>query len=179
MSDAYLLDTSIASIAWDGDNPNNSLVRQKLTTLASNSLFVCPVSLGEVEYGLQIFLGIDQERHDQVRQAMQQYSVLDINKHTAKYYAEIRGELFKKYAPKDRAGRVTKKRPEDLLDVTTSRELGIQENDLWIVSVAIQYDLFFITQDKMQFIFEITDKLYAHKRYEVWNLRKEREGNNS
>jgi tRNA(fMet)-specific endonuclease VapC len=148
MSDAYLLDTSIASIAWDGGSRYHTLVRRRLAAFGENSISVCVISLAEVEYGLHVSPGIDRERHDAVRRAMLQYRVWDIDRYTAEVYAPLRGELFKRYAPRDKRGRLTQKWPEELRDETSAKELGIQENDLWIVSIAVQYDLFFITQDK-------------------------------
>jgi len=40
------------------------------------------------------------------------------------------------------------KRIEDLIEPTTGRELGIDENDLWIVSTAVECNLVFITRDQ-------------------------------
>ena len=54
------------------------------------------------------------------------------------------------------------------MDSTTSKELGVQENDLWIVSVAIQYDLRFITTDKMQRIAEVAKRILDYDLIEVW-----------
>ncbi len=171
MADAYLLDTSIASIAWDGNHRHHKEVRQRLAALGEDSISVCSISLGEVEYGLQVSPGVDTARHAVVRQAMLQYKIWDVDRHTAEYYSNIRGGLFQQYAPRDRRGRLTKKRPEDLVDRTTGRELGIQENDLWIVSVAVQYDLRFITKDNMQRILDVARDVYAYDRAEVWVLR--------
>ena len=139
--DAYLLDTSIASIAWDAGNPKHDEIRNRLTALQSNSIGICAITLGEVEYGLEVTPAIDKARHDMVRKAMSSYFVYDIDRHTATVYAKLRGALFKQFASRDRRGRIKTKRPEDLIDTTSSKELGIQENDLWIVSVAVQYDL--------------------------------------
>jgi len=66
--------------------------------------------------------------------------------------------------------RLKEKRPEDLLDRTTSRELGIQENDLWIVSVAVQYNLRFITGDKMDRILAAAKDVHAYDRAWIWSL---------
>ena len=68
-------------------------------------------------------------------------SILPISRHTAEPYGQIRSALFAQYSPRDSRGRIQKKWPEDLVDLTTSKALGIQENDLWIVSVAVGYDL--------------------------------------
>ena len=170
MEDAYLLDTGIASIAWDAGHPSHSNIRDRLVALGDVSLSICSVTIGEVTYGLEVSPAIDLDRHNIVKQAMLAYQILDINKHTGSVYAKLRGELFKQYAPKDRRGRIKVKRPESLIDRTTSKELGIQENDLWIVSVAVQYDLGFITSDKMELILTIAKNLYAYDRFEVWSI---------
>lgn len=169
--DAYLLDTSIASIAWDGGNKHHSEIRQRIKAFGEDSVSVCVVSLGEVEYGLQVSPGIDASRHTAVRSAMYQYKIWDIDRHTTSIYAVVRGELFKRYAPRDKRGRLTKKRPEELRDRTTSQDLGIQENDLWIVSVAVQYDLQLVTQDeRMQRILEIVLDTHGYDRAILWSF---------
>lgn len=170
MIDAYLLDTNIASIAWDGGHKRHSVVREALASLADESIWICAVSIGEVEYGLGISPNIDPERHRAVRDAMGQYRSWHIDEETARIWARLRGELFRRYAPKDQRGRVTRKHPEDLCDDTTAKQLGIQENDLWIVSVAIQYNLRFLTTDRMERILEVARKVEGYDRAVSWSL---------
>jgi tRNA(fMet)-specific endonuclease VapC len=169
-SDAYLLDTSIASIAFDAGNKSHVEVRRRLSELGESPISICSVSLGEVEYGLQVSPGIDTARHRTVRSNLLQYQILDIDRHTGKVYGEMRGELFRRYGIRDARGRLKEKRPEDLLDRTTSRELGIQENDLWIVSVAVQYNLRFITRDKMDRILTAAKDFHGYDRAWIWSL---------
>ena len=171
MSDAYLLDTSIASIAWDGGNKNHGFIRQRLASLDEGAFIsICSISLAEVEYGLLVSPAADPERHAAVRNAMTQYKIWDIDRNTSTVYAQLRAELFKQYSSKDKRGRLTKKQPEELRDETTGLDLGIQENDLWIVSVAVQYNLRFITQDKMSHIREAAKKVHAYDLVELWSL---------
>lgn len=171
MKDAYLLDTSIASIAWDGGHSKHLEVRSRLAALGDVSISVCAITIAEVLYGLCVSPSIDRQRHDAVRQALQQYHVWDVDRHTAGVYAPIRGRLFELYAPRDRKGRLTTKQPEDLLDRTTGKELGIQENDLWIVSVAVQYDLCFLTGDKkMRRILDVAKDIHGYDRALVWEI---------
>lgn len=169
-ADAYLLDTSIASIAFDAANQSHAEVRTRLAALGDDSISICSVSLGEVEYGLQVSPGIDPARHRTVRNNLLQYQILDVDQHTGKLYGELRGELFRRYGTRDAHGRLKEKRPEDLLDRTTSQELGIQENDLWIVSVAVQYNLRFITRDKMERILTAAKDVHAYDRAWIWSL---------
>ncbi len=171
MPDAYLLDTSIASIAWDGGNKNHSFVRQRLVSLDEGAFIsICSISLAEVEYGLLVSPAADPERHAAVRNAMTQYKIWDIDRNTSTVYAQLRAELFKQHSPKDKRGRLTKKQPEELRDQTTGLDLGIQENDLWIVSVAVQYNLRFITKDKMEHIRAAAIKVHSYDLIELWSL---------
>ena len=42
-----------------------------------------------------------------------------------------------------------KKRAEQMYDPIAARELGIDENDLWIVAQALERNLILVTSDKM------------------------------
>ena len=97
------------------------------------------------------------------------YQVLPIDRHTAEIYGSIRADLFRAYAPRDRRNRFASRYVEDLRERTSGKELGIQENDLWIVSVAVEYNLIFVTGDRgggMKKIVEVAN--YAH-RTQYWS----------
>jgi tRNA(fMet)-specific endonuclease VapC len=148
IEEGYLLDTNIASAVFDKGRPDHSTVRNNLEQLGEGVVYVCPISIGEIEYGLKVAPSIDSDRQLAVREAMEQYECLDISRHISEPYSEIRANLFKKYSPKNRRGRLTKRHVEDLIEPTTGIELGIDERDLWIVSTAVEYNLVFITQDQ-------------------------------
>jgi predicted nucleic acid-binding protein len=46
-----------------------------------------------------------------------------------------------------------------LIDPVTSRELGIQENDLWIAAQALEYNLVLVRNDKMDRIRDACEEL--------------------
>lgn len=133
-------------------------------------IFICPVTLAEIEYGLQTSPNIDNMRQQEVRSRMRQYPVLPIDRHTVYEYARIRAALFRQFSPKDRRGRLEKKYVEDLKETTTGRELEIQENDLWIVSVAVQHDLLFITSDAASGMRRVLDATNYRHRTQIWPL---------
>jgi len=166
--EGYLLDTNIASASWDYGAQNHSSVSQRLEELrdALAMVYVSVVSIAEVEYGLRIAPSIDAQRQSTVRSAMTSFEVLHIDHHTAEEYAKIRANLFRTHSPRNSRGRLTQKHVEDLVDRTTGKELGIQENDLWIVSVAIQYNLIFVTNDRMH---RVIDAAKYSERTEFWN----------
>jgi tRNA(fMet)-specific endonuclease VapC len=82
-----------------------------------------------------------------------------VDKHTIEPYSDLRATLFKEYSPRDKRGRLQTKWPEDLQERTSAKELGIQENDLWIAAQAIQYNLVLITGDHMSRLKEVSATL--------------------
>jgi tRNA(fMet)-specific endonuclease VapC len=103
---------------------------------------------------------MDIDSQNQVRHEMSNHPfILDIDKHTIGPYSDLRAELFKKFSPRDRRGRLTVKWPEDLIERTSAKELGVQENDIWIAAQAIQYNLILVTDDHMLRLAEVSHKL--------------------
>lgn len=169
-TEGYLLDTPVASWLWDGDNSHHAAARAKVEALGDAPFFVCAITVGEVSYGLGVSPAIDPARHALVRKNLIDFEVLSIDRHTADVYGQIRATLFAKYSPRDSRGRMRMKAPEDLIEATTGKTLGIQENDLWIVSVAVQYDLRLVTGDQaggMQRVLAAAN--YLH-RAEFWAM---------
>ena len=121
-------------------------------------LMISAITLGEIEYGLQV------TRSDTLKPEVYRAfistnlpMVLDITKSTRIYYGSLRASVFEKYAPSARRRRGL--RPEQLIDPVTSRELGIQENDLWIAAQTLEYNLVLVTNDKMDRIRDVCDDL--------------------
>ena len=144
--EAYLLDTSIASVASYEGHRLHKEVRVWLDELEDDAVFISAISLAECEYGLKL-TNLGSNRNLDIRKAMAMYIALPVNHHTAPIYGKIRATLFNLHAPRDRRNRIASRYVEDLREPTSGKELGIQENDLWIVSVAVQYNLVFVTSD--------------------------------
>ena len=169
-TEGYLLDTNIASWACHKGSAPHRRVRARVDSLGGDVAFISAISLAEVEYGLNLVPSGVQKPVSFMR-AMDMYKVLPIDRHTAEVYGRIRADLFRAYAPRDRRDRVSSRHRyiEDLRERTSGKGLGIQENDLWIVSVAVEYNLIFVTGDRgggMKKIVEAAN--YAH-RTQYWN----------
>lgn len=169
--DGRLLDTTIASALWDTGHRAHSEARGRVAAIPKDLIFVSVVTLAEVDYGMEIAPNVDVQRQLSVREKMRDYEIFDISKHTAVIYAHLRAELFRKYSPKNKRGRLTAKRVESLLDRTTAKEIGVQENDLWIVSVAIEHDLILATDDQAGGMTRILDVANYLGRTEYWLAR--------
>ena len=170
--DAYLLDTCIASIALDAGSFQHLNVRKQLASFDdSSTVWISAITIGEIEYGLGLYPWLDSGRSQSIRDGFAKYEVLHTDKHTGYYYGSIRAALFKQYAPRDARNKIRKgTRAEDLTDRTTSKTLGIQENDLWIAALAVEYNIVLVTRDKMSRILEAAKDLHCYDRSLVLTL---------
>jgi tRNA(fMet)-specific endonuclease VapC len=154
----YLLDTNIVAYWFDERRSEHQQVLQHIQELGEPPLMISTITLGEIEYGIQV------ARSDTFKQeayltfiSTNLPMVLDITKTTRIYYGSLRASVFEKYAPNARRRRGL--RPEQLIDPVTSRELGIQENDLWIAAQALEYNLVLVTNNNMDRIRDVCEDL--------------------
>jgi len=165
--EGYLLDTCVASAAWDMGNPCHRQVQNSLSQIDNDYVFISCITLAEIEYGLKTAPQIDAPRQKQVREEMSAYEVRDVNKHTAVHYSDIRAKLFNIYAPHENRNRRLKY-VENLCEETSGLTLGIQENDLWIVSVAVQYNFILVTRDRAGGMKRVVDAASYQSRTQYW-----------
>lgn len=168
--EVYLLDTSIASAAWDRGHKAHTTVRNQLAQLAQDRIFVSAITLAEIDFGLKVAPSIDVSRQKIVRGAMKTYQILAIDEHTAQPYSDIRATLFKKYSPKTIRGTMKLKYVEDFVDAVSGKQLGIQENDLWIVSLSVQYNYVLITADQGGGMRRVVEAASYQDRTKFWTL---------
>jgi tRNA(fMet)-specific endonuclease VapC len=129
----FLLDTNHCSGAILG----NIQILDRLANLENVSISTCTIVKGEL---------IDMAARSQQRQAnlalVQRFllglNIYPIDQTTAEIYGNLKAAVFDRYAPKDKAQRRR----------TSITQLGIGENDLWIVAVALQHQLTLLTTDR-------------------------------
>lgn len=152
----YLLDTNIlgplAELKAGCNNSECKVLEKHWKALPGETrIFLCPITVGEVESGIRV----DDANSDKLhlaREIISAFPCLDIDTNLARdYYAELRARLFNRYAPKDSDNR-KKRRIDEWRDPTSSNALQINENDLWIASVAMAHNLILVTRDKMEAI---------------------------
>jgi predicted nucleic acid-binding protein len=125
---------------------------KKYPELQNSKFLISAITLGEIEYGINI-----QDDHDE---KIRLTKILDFLKSLHIFYiddqsiisnyAKIRSDLFMRYAPKEKRKRRNKL--SEWKDPTSEEQIQTQENDIWICSVAITYNLVLITNDKMNAI---------------------------
>ena len=167
--DGYLFDTNAVSPLWNVRHPEHDIIKDFFASVSQSPVWLSTIVLAEIEYGMKITPEMDIDSQNQVRHEMSNHPfILNIDKHTIGPYSDLRAELFKKFSPRDRRGRLTVKWPEDLIERTSAKELGVQENDIWIAAQAIQYDLILVTGDYMQRLVEVSENLDYPLRITKW-----------
>ena len=165
----YLLDTNTIRNWFDGDAGRFPAVKTAADSRAADSpLYVSAITLGEIEFGHALNpSGAGAKRDEFVGFVGRQLTqILQVSKHTAEPYGHIRARLAQKFPPK--GGWTKKIRPEQFYNPIAARELGIDENDLWIVAQAAERNLVLVTSDKMMRIREAVCELYPGSRFEDW-----------
>ena len=167
----YLIDTQTITYWFDGESGRFPHVQQAAEARRGiGPLYVSVISLGEIRYGYACQAGSAGAKRDEFLKFLREElpQVLTIKKHTSEPYGQVRAALFERFAPHSRRGR--KQRAEELIEPATGRELGIDENDLWLVAQAIERNLVLVTNDKMTHIREAVRAVYPDFTFDNWSV---------
>jgi predicted nucleic acid-binding protein len=110
-------------------------------------LFVSVVTLGEIEYGHRVANTPHPAKQAAYAKFVREQCpvALELTEHVVEHYGEMRAWLFSNCGPKAKKSKA--KRAEELVDPTSGKELGIDENDIWIAAQAKTHNLVLITHD--------------------------------
>jgi tRNA(fMet)-specific endonuclease VapC len=151
----YLLDTNILSYWYETSRPEHVKVLDRVdavklpdpVTKYVPRLYVSIITLGEIAYGHRVAPAPDTAKQAEftrfVREQVPQ--VLEIVADVAEHYGELRAWLFENCGPSVKKSKA--KRAEELVNPTTGKELGIDENDIWIAAQAKTHNFVLVTHD--------------------------------
>ena len=173
----YLLDNNIISILLQPNDARYPGVRARFDTIRAGPVFLPVIAIAEIEFGLT--MGANNEKQTkELRNFFSEYPHhLPVDDHTVEPYALLRGQIWRDHATLRKSGRgYEEKLPEKLTDRVTGQSLEIDERDLLIASVAVQYRLVLATNDSrggMKRIDQAARKLEQsmkpiHLRIEYW-----------
>lgn len=167
----YLLDTNIISYLARPESEQHKNVKAHLSKLGNDEPVMLPViAIAEIEFGIaRAGRNLSTELKDVLRKFFESYPFhLGIDDYTVEPYSLVRAELWRKSG----GGKL----PEDRFERVTGKQLGIDERDLLIASVAIQYGLVLVTADrKMKPIIDAAGELEkqgqdVYLRWTDWTL---------
>jgi tRNA(fMet)-specific endonuclease VapC len=151
----YVLDTNILRYWYDTTCVEHAKVVTRVKAARQPDpqtnyvprLFVSVVTLGEIEYGHRVAPAPDAAKQAAYTKFVQQQCpvALEMTKHVVEQYGEMRAWLFNNCGPVAKKSKV--KRAEELVNPATGKELGIDENDIWIAAQAKTHNLVLVTHD--------------------------------
>jgi predicted nucleic acid-binding protein len=151
----YLLDTNILAYWYDTSRPEHAKVLDRIgkvklpdpRTKYVPRLYVSIITLGEIEYGHRVAPASDAVRQREFTRFVREKCpvALELTDDVAENYGELRAWLFENCGPKAKKSKA--KRTEELVNPTTGKELGIDENDIWIAAQAKTHNFVFVTHD--------------------------------
>ncbi|MCP4548665.1 MAG: type II toxin-antitoxin system VapC family toxin [bacterium] len=162
--EGYLLDTNILAYWFNASLREHAAVAHRIRELPRDTpLRVSVISLGEIEYGHRVVAPKDTPRQIEFLEFIDDRipKVLDVTKLTRIHYGQLRANLFERFSPRETRQKL---RIGQLIDPLTGLELGVDENDVWIATQAMDYNLVLVTNDRMARIREVAEDL----RIENW-----------
>jgi predicted nucleic acid-binding protein len=152
MPDGYLLDNNAISILVRPGDPRHAHVMAKFAAIPSGTRVGLPVmAIGEIEFGMAKVTPGDPAQRAAVRKFFRDHPLhFPVDDGTIEPYALVRAKLWELYGtPKGgkRRGH-QEKLPDELRERATGQWIGIDERDLLIVSIALQYNFRFATVDR-------------------------------
>ena len=151
----YLLDTNIVSYWYDtccAEHPKvlahvKSVRHPDPETQYVPRLFISVVTLGEIEYGHRVLATRNVAKQSEYMAFLREQcpEPLEIITHVSANYGELKAWLFNGFS--ERRKRTKLRRAKESVDPTTGKELGVDENDIWIAAQAMTFDLVLVTHD--------------------------------
>jgi predicted nucleic acid-binding protein len=175
--DGYLLDNNIISILARPSDPRYAGISANFQAIQPGPVFLPVIAIAEIEFGMMLSSNSNTEQKNALRDFFTQYPLhLPIDDNTVEPYARLRAQLWRDYGSRKQRG-YREKDPYDLR--VSGKRLGIDERDLLIASIAMQYNLVLATNDQnegMKRIEQSARKLGAagepvHLRIEYWPKR--------
>lgn len=173
----YLLDTTMLSYiaaakckcGLDKNKVQNVRNRIQAIQGTGRRMYISAITIGESEYGLRIATKADPIQQAEARSVINAFLpglILSIDTAIAReHYSNLRASLFEKFAPRDTRGLAKSNFIGEWIEPINQKALGIQENDIWIASVAMAYNLTLVSSDKMVRIRDVAGGTLS---YENW-----------
>ena len=169
MSDGYLLDTNVISALADKTRADHTPASQRLAAIGNGPVLLPVMAIAEISFGMAKAGNVAPQKRAELQAFFAQYTHLPIDDGTIDPYSLVRAEIWRRFGTSQMRGH-KEKRPEDLLDKVTGKELGIDEPDLLIASVALEHNLILVTHDErvgMKRIKEASERVFQRGEFPV------------
>jgi predicted nucleic acid-binding protein len=163
MADTYLLDTNVICALADATRPAHAPAVSRFQQTGGQFVLLPAPAVGEIEFGMRKAPDVQPAKRQELRDFMSRFDQLPFDEHCIEPYAIVRAEVWRQFGTSKSSKPYSHKerRPEDLLDKTTGTQLGIDEPDLYIASIALAQNLVLVTDDSNAGMARIRDAAEA------------------
>ena len=171
MSDAYLLDTNVICALADANHASHVPVREHFKHVNPQFVLLPTMAVAELEFGMARAENVKPEKRNELRRFVARFEQLPFDENAVRPYSIVRAELWKMHGTKKgKRFSYVEKHPEQLCEKVTGRELGIDEPDLIIASIAIAQNLVLVTGDAatgMTRVKEAAEKVFQNDLFPI------------
>ena len=172
MADTYLLDTNVICALADADRASHDAAVSRFQQTSGQCVRLPSPAVGEIEFGMQKAPNVRPDKRQELRDFIARFDQLAFDEHCVQPYAIVRAEIWRKFgtAKSGKPHAHKERHPEDLLDKATGAQLGIDEPDLYIASIALAQNLVLVTDDSnagMTRIKEAADAVFQRGEFPV------------
>ena len=166
MNEAYLLDTNVICALADANHPGHAPVRQRFQQVDPQFVLLPTMAVAETEFGMARAANVRSDKREELRRFIARFEQLPFDANCVQPYSIVRAELWRMHGTTRQRGKrfvYDERHPEQLCQKVTGMELGIDEPDLIIASVAIAQNLVLVTNDTgtgMSRVKEAAEKVY-------------------
>ncbi|MDX6767425.1 MAG: type II toxin-antitoxin system VapC family toxin [Candidatus Methylacidiphilales bacterium] len=147
MSDVYLLDTNVISDLTDETRTGHASLNARFASV-QDQVLLPSMAVGEIRFGFAKAPNLRPDKRATINTFIARFDQVPFDKDCVEPYAIVRAELFKMHGtPDGKRSKFIEKHPEDLAEKITGKELGIDEPDLIIASIAMAMNLILVTSD--------------------------------
>lgn len=145
--DAYLLETNVVSVLYDGRRSNHLAVRNAIAALDPTSpQLVSAITMGELRFGLALSraAGKPLAHIEACIERAEEHPVAEVGRHTAEAFGHVKSSVALNRVDIHRR---IPRWVEEWSDRVTGQLLQIDEHDLWISAQAVERNLVLVTSD--------------------------------
>ena len=154
----YLFDTNIWSYAFE----EAEFVTERIQKLEKSQIYLSAVVWGEMICGARANPKFDFEQYKKFI-LKDKPLILPIDKNVGEVFGGLKAIIFEKRS--ERTLRSKTGRANLFKTPMPSKNMGVDENDLWIAAQALAYNLILVTNDRMHALLELSPK---ELKYEIW-----------
>jgi len=148
MSDVYLLDTNVISDLTDETRSGYPALYARFSSAASQQVLLPSMAVAEMKFGFAKAPNVRPDKRSKIETFISRFHQVPFDEFCVEPYAIVRAELWKMHGtPKGKRSKFEEKHPEQLAEKITGKELGIDEPDLIIASIAMAQNLILVTSD--------------------------------